>query len=86
MKPTLILIAGLLVILLLILSLASPVIFLPWQEDATTQTPPSPTPTGQGNSPPLHRQSGETRALKIGAGAIMLIIIGGLLFREVYQP
>lgn len=84
MKPTLILISGLLVILLLILSLASPVSFLPWQEDATVQTPPSPTP--QGNSPPLHRQSGETRGLKIGAGAIVLIIMGGLLFQEVRQP
>jgi len=85
MKPSFILIAGLLVILLLILSLAPPESLPFWQAESENLSSPSPTPANQGNSPPLHRQSGETRGLKIGAGAIVLIIIGGLLFREMRQ-
>ncbi|MFO8037727.1 MAG: hypothetical protein R6U57_13990 [Anaerolineales bacterium] len=86
MRQTLILICGLLVILTLLVSTASPETYLvgQWEEDNT----PSPTPksTQNGANKPLHRQSGDTQWLKIGAAVIVLIILGGVLIQRGEDP
>lgn len=83
MKTSIILICGLLVILVIFFSTAPPQGGLPWQQEDQLSSQQSPTPTAQNGKTPLHRQSGDTQGLKIGAAVIVLIILGGILIQGV---
>lgn len=82
MRNTLILICGLLVITTLLVSTASPETYLVGQREEDSTPSPTPESTPKGANKPLHRQSGDTQWLKIGAAVIVLIILGGILYQR----
>jgi len=86
MKTSILLIISLLVIFILILSTVRLEGQTLWQAANGIQVTPSPTPTPQGGRPPLHRQSGDTQGLKIGAAVIVLIVLGGLMAQSSLPP
>lgn len=86
MRHTLILICGLLVILTLLISTATPETYLVGQKEEGDAPSPTPASTQKRANNALQRQSGETQWLKTGAAVIVLIVLAGILFQKGQEP